>query len=1135
LQVEELIASYEKDGFVGTWVEKLRVAAGLCLHLKGLAGSLDAVLAAATYKLTAATQLFILHDQEEAAYFYSDLQALLGPDVVLLYPASHNVPYTPIMEVHTDQLVRAEVVQRICHPARQAPLVVTYPAALLEKVVHQEVLSEHTWSVQEGEELTTSTVIVRLLEQGFERVDFVYEAGQFAVRGGVIDIFSYAYQLPFRLVLWGNQVESVRTFDPTNQRSVESIPEATILPSLQAQTNSLARQSLLDCLSPATPVWIKDRALVLAALEQSYAQANQVFQEKSAAPPTAALPPPSLCWETPAGWTQSLQRLVTIEFGNRFHGTPHEVFKYEASAQLVCNQNFVLLAENLRENQSKGLDNIITAESTGQFDRLRSLLAPIDDAVHFKTLSLGLRQGFVDHQVGIACYTDHQIFERYYRYKTPKRYSKTKAVTLRALQALQPGDYVVHIDHGIGRFAGLSKVKVNDKSQEVIRLLYKDDDLVYVNLQSLHKISKYTGQEGVVPAITKLGSSAWSQKKSKVKEKIKSIAKELIQLYSKRKQAPGFSFSSDGFLQAQLESSFIYEDTPDQLEATKAVKKDMEAPYPMDRLVCGDVGFGKTEVAIRAAFKAINDGKQVAVLVPTTILALQHYHSFCARLAHFDVNIAYVNRFKTAQETRTTLEATAAGKVQILIGTHRILSKTVQFQDLGLLIIDEEQKFGVKAKDYLKQLRVNVDVLTLTATPIPRTLHFSLMGARDLSVIATPPPNRQPVDTSIHTFDPTVIGDAINYELQRGGQVFFVHNRVGDIEEVAHMIHKLVPDCRIGVVHGRMEGSRLEQRMLRFIQGAYDVLVATSIIESGLDIPNTNTIFINNSHLFGLSDLHQMRGRVGRSNRKAFCYLLAPPVSMLTAEARARLSALEEFSDLGDGFKVAMRDLDIRGAGDLLGAEQSGFIADVGFDTYCKILDDTVQELKEGEFKALFAQELQERANTPAVIECALETDLEVFIPDTYVSNVAERISLYTRLDRLQDHTALQAFQQELQDRFGPLPLPVQTLIQLVELRWLAQTLGLTKLKLKNGAMRCYFTPSAHSHQDNVLARVFVYVQQHPRRCRIQEVKAQLLLVIDHVADMEQARNALGALCVRESQPTFCSNSRDNHYTRSQP
>lgn len=1112
MQAKELIALYEQSGWVGTWAEKLRVSTGQRVHLKGVVGSLDAVLAAAIYQRTATTQWFILHDKEEAAYFYSDLQALLGSGIVLLYPASHHLPYSPTIAANTNQLMRAEVLHRIYHPGRQSPLVVTYPEALPEKVIHQETLVKNTWIVQVGEALMTSTVASRLLEQGFEKTDFVYEAGQFSIRGGIIDIFSYAYQLPFRLALWGNEIESIRTFDPTSQRSLEAVPQATILPNLQAQPASLTHQSLLDCFGPTTIVWIKDQELVLASMEKSYAQATQVFQKKVAVQPKISLPNPALCWETPESWSQALQRLTTIEFGNRFYGTPHEVVIYKASAQPAFNQNFALLAENLRENQARGLDNIITAESAGQFDRLKNLLEVPDDTVYFGELLLGLRQGFIDYQVGITCYTDHQIFDRYYRYKSPKRYSKTKAITLRELQTLQPGDYVVHIDYGIGRFAGLSSVTTDGKQQEVIRLLYKDNDLVYISLQALHKISKYTGKEGVVPAITKLGSSAWAQKKQKVKTKIKDMAKELMQLYGKRKQASGFSFGPDNFSQARLETSFMYEDTPDQALATEATKKDMEAPHPMDRLICGDVGFGKTEIAIRAAFKAINDGKQVAVLVPTTILAFQHYNSFCARLANFDVNIAYISRFKNPQEIKAALEATAAGEVQILIGTHRILSKTVQFYDLGLLIIDEEQKFGVKAKDYLKKMKINVDVLTLTATPIPRTLHFSLMGARDLSIIATPPPNRQPVATSIHTFDPTVIKDAIDYELQRGGQVFFVHNRVGDIEEVANMIHKLVPDCRIGVAHGQMEGIRLERCMIRFMQKEYDVLVATSIIESGLDIPNTNTIFINNSHLFGLSDLHQMRGRVGRSNRKAFCYLLAPPTSTLTAEARRRLSALEEFSDLGDGFKVAMRDLDIRGAGDLLGAEQSGFIADVGFDTYCKILDDAVKELKEGEFKELFAEELQEKANTPAVLDCTLETDLEVLIPETYVSHVAERMSLYGRLDRLQDEAALQTFQEELQDRFGPLPVPVQTLMQLVKLRWLAQKLGLTKLKLKNGAMRCYFTPTAHAYQESVLTRIFAYVQQHPRRCRMKEVKAQLLLIIDHVADIAQAQVTLEAL-----------------------
>ncbi|MEL6358440.1 MAG: transcription-repair coupling factor [Bacteroidota bacterium] len=1109
MQVEAFLSLYEQDSKINTWIKQLQASKGRHWQLKGLAGSLDVLWIATAYKQAEAAQLCIAHDPEEAAYLYSDLRNLLGPDAVLLYPASRRQPYAPEVTEDADHLMRMEVLQRLQSTEARVPLIVTYPTALAEKVPSSAALAEHQWTVRVGDELTTTSVAQRLTEQGFEKADFVYEVGRFSIRGGIIDVFGYAYQLPFRIELGGNTVESLRTFDPTGQLSLEAVEQATLVSRLTTTTDN---QSLLTCLPDRSLVWMKDYALVLDTLAQSYEQASEVFQQKTTEPEHQSLPKPTLLWETPTSWIEALQRLTRIEFGTRFEANPDEVIKYEAAALPSFNQRFDLLADHLREHQAQGLQNIITATAASQFDQLQTLLEEQDEKITFTPLTLGLHQGFVDPQVGIACYTDHQIFDRYYRYQSPKRYSKTQAVTLRELRTLQPGDYVVHVDYGIGRFAGLGKTEANGKEQEVIRLVYKGDDLVYVSLQSLHKISKYAGKEGVTPAITKLGSSAWDQKKKKVKSRVKDIAKELIQLYAKRKQAPGVAFSKDSFAQAHLESSFIYEDTPDQSVATAAVKKDMEAPHPMDRLICGDVGFGKTEVAIRAAFKAIQDGKQVAVLVPTTILALQHYNSFHSRLAPHGGKVGYINRFKTAQEIKETLAATAAGEVQVLIGTHRILNKNIQFHDLGLLIIDEEQKFGVKAKDRLKELRLNVDVLTLTATPIPRTLHFSLMGARDLSIIATPPPNRQPVVTAIHPFDATVIKNAIEYELQRGGQIFFVHNRVANIKEIAKMIQKLVPESRIGVAHGQMEGSQLERRMVQFMEGKYDVLVATSIIESGLDIPNANTIFINNSHLFGLSDLHQMRGRVGRSNKKAFCYLLAPPTSTLTTEARRRLSALEEFSDLGDGFKVAMRDLDIRGAGDLLGAEQSGFIADVGFDTYCRILDDAVRELKEEEFSELFAEELQAKAQTPVVPDCAMETDWEVLIPTTYVDNVSERISLYARLDSLQDEAAIQVFQQELQDRFGPLPAPVQALTQLVQLRWKAQELGFTKLKLKNGAMRCYLSAEMQNRPHNLLERMLTYVQQHPHRCRMKEVKAQLLLVIDQVADIKQAQATLAAL-----------------------
>lgn len=1112
MQAKELLSLYQKAGWVDAWVKRLRAAAGQCLHLKGITGSLDTVLAAAVYQHMGAMQLFILHDQEEAAYFYSDLQYLVGGDRVLLYPAVRHWSHAQANPGDFAQLVRAEVCHSLHMLGYKGPLIVTYPEALLEKVVSKADFLKHTWSLQVGQELIMTELATWLSEQQFEKTDFVYEVGQFAIRGGIVDIFSHVSQQPFRLVLWGNTIDSIRTFDPASQCTLDDVPQVTILPNLQANVTPFTYQSLLACLPPATPVWMQDQEIILATIEKNHKQAIQGSQEKKAEQPTAdLLPPPISYWETTESFMQALQNMVTIEFGKRFYNIPHAVLTYEASVLPPFHQNMALLVDHLCHNQAQGLTNIIAAESATQFGRLRELLAGYDHAVHFKELPIGLRKGFIDHQVGVACYTDHQIFGRYYRYKSPKRYAKTQAITLRELKTLQTGDYVVHTDYGIGRFAGLHKTSINGKQQEMIRLLYKDDDLVYIGLQALHKVTKYTGKEGVVPTITKLGTTAWAQKKKKIKSKIQDVAKELIQLYSQRKQAKGFAFSPDNFLHAELAASFKYEETPDQSLAIAAVTKDMEAPYPMDRLLCGDVGFGKTEVAIRAAFKAVHDNKQVAVLVPTTILALQHYNAFCSRLARLGIHIAYINRFKTTKEIRDTLAATEAGKVQILIGTHRLLSQHVKFCDLGLLIIDEEQKFGVQAKDRLKQLRVNVDVLTLTATPIPRTLHFSLMGARDLSIITTPPPNRQPITTSIHKFDTRIIQEAIGYELQRGGQVFFVHNRVNGLEEMANMVHKLVPDCRIGIAHGQMSGVQLEKRMLQFMEGAYDVLVTTNIIESGLDIPNVNTIFIQNSQFFGLSDLHQMRGRVGRADRKAFCYLFAPPSSTLTVEARRRLNAIEELADLGDGFKVAMRDLDIRGAGNLLGAEQSGFIADVGFETYCKIIDEAVQELKKGAFKALFMEEDQQN-NPIAVLDCALETDLEALIPETYVSNTTERMCLYTRLDQLQNNTSLQAFQEELRDRFGPIPLPVQTLIQLISLRCLAKQCGLTKLKLKDGTMRCYFTCDTHPQQDDVLSRVLQYVQQLPKQCRIQETKAHLVLHIDQVAGIEQASAILKAL-----------------------
>ncbi|MCL4138354.1 UNVERIFIED_CONTAM: hypothetical protein GTU68_060043 [Idotea baltica] len=785
-----------------------------------------------------------------------------------------------------------------------------------------------------------------------------------------------------------------------------------------------------------------------------------------------------------------------IEFGNRFHFQPDSDFSYNSKPQPSFHKNFELIAANLSELQQEH-QVIIASGSFKQIDQLTSIFGEIDPELKFEALNITLRSGFIDNDNKVLCYTDHQLFERYHKYTTGQKYSKSKALTLNELKSLQTGDYVTHIDYGVGRFVGLDKIDVNGNQQEAMRLIYKDDDILYVSIHSLHKISKYSGKEGTPPTMSKLGSPDWENKKTRVRKKVKDIAKDLIALYAKRKEAPGFAFSEDNYLQAELESSFIYEDTPDQATSTSDVKNDMQLAHPMDRLVCGDVGFGKTEVAIRAAFKAVLDGKQVAILVPTTILAMQHYRTFKERLENFPVELAYINRFKSSKEIKETLGKTADGKIDILIGTHRIVNKDVQFKDLGLLIIDEEQKFGVSVKEKLKNFRVNVDVLTLTATPIPRTLHFSLMGARDLSVIATPPPNRQPVTTEIHTFSETIVRDAISFELRRGGQVFFVHNRVKDIEQVGNIILKLVPDAKIVVAHGQMDGKKLEQIMMKFIEGQADVLISTNIIESGLDIPNANTIIINHAHMFGLSDLHQMRGRVGRSNKKAFCYLLSPPTIGLTSEARKRLKTLEEFSHLGDGFKVAMRDLDIRGAGNLLGAEQSGFINDLGFDTYHKILDEAVQELKESEFKELFQKDIID--------------DFELLIPETYITNISERLRVYNELDNLNEEADLTDFVKSIKDRFGPLPSTVENLIKMVRLRWDAEKLGFEKLTVKNQVLKAFLISSSNAQYYNsqVFGSILKFVQQHPTSCKIKDGKNRVIFMVNNIGSVDKASGIL--------------------------
>ena len=1114
MDAKTFLKVYKEDSLIQTVATAVKPNEGQKLKLKGLAGSLDAVLCACTYLLNKQTHLFVMHDKEEAAYFHSDLQNLLPQKEVWLFPTSYKRPYEFEETENANILMRAEILNRINNKGQDGELIVTYPEALTEKVINKKSLTQNTFSAKVGEALDIAFLSELLLSYDFEKTDFVYEAGQFAIRGGIIDIFSYATDLPYRLELFGNDIESIRLFDPVSQLSEQNLKEINLIPNVQTKMLNEVRQSFLDFMPKNSKIWFKDAQMCLDTIDKYFDKASQSFASiLEEGGDTQVVLAPDQLFENAASFQASYQNLTLIEFGNRFYLENTFEYTFQSEPQPSINKNFELLASTLSQFQNQQFLNLISAESASQLERLHKIIEDLDPLVEFKDLNVGLRAGFVDQQQKVLVFTDHQLFERFHRYKIKDRKSKSKALTLKELRSLQPGDYIVHVDYGVGRFAGLDKVENNGKHQERLRIVYKDDDLLYVSVHALHKISKYSSKEGEVPNMNKLGSPDWEKKKRKAKKQVQDIAKDLIELYAKRKAAPGFAYSPDGVMQAELESSFIYEDTPDQAKATEDVKADMEQPHPMDRLVCGDVGFGKTEVAIRAAFKAVVAGRQVAVLVPTTILAMQHYHTFAERLENFGLEIAYINRFKTTKQIKEILKRVEEGKTDILIGTHRIVNKDVKFKDLGLMVVDEEQKFGVKVKDRLKEMRVNVDALTLTATPIPRTLHFSLMGARDLSVIATPPTNRRPVTTELHTFNEDVIRDAITYELRRGGQAFFVHNRVGDIESVANIILRLVPDARVAVAHGQMDGSKLEKIMLRFIEGDYDVLVSTNIIESGLDIPNANTIMINSAHMFGLSDLHQMRGRVGRSNKKAFCFLLTPPTSGLTSDARKRLSTLEEFNELGDGFKVAMRDLDIRGAGNLLGAEQSGFISELGFDMYHKILDDAVKELKQTSFADLFKNELLEAAKTVAQ-DTTIETDLEILIPETYVQNITERLSLYSKLDNIKTEEKLQEFTASLRDRFGPLPVPVEDLILTVRLRWQAEQLGFEKLNLKNGKLKGYFVndETGRYFNSDVFGAILLYAQQNPRRCRIKEHRGKPILTVENITAIEEAMHVLESM-----------------------
>lgn len=1110
MEIKDLLTLYAGDSYLELILSQIQSKDSEFAHvqIKGLTGSLDAVLTSAIQQKKKRSSLYILTDREEAAYFQNDLQNLLGKTEVLFYPTSYKRPYEYEEVDNANVLMRGEILNKLNASKSDAFQIVTYPEALFEKVINKRSLTANTFHVKVGEKLDPAFLTEFLNSYGFEMTDFVYEAGQFSVRGGILDVFSFANEYPHRIELFGDEVETIRSFDPDTQLSIETVKHVNIVPDIQQKLTQETRESFFNFLNDDTVIWFKDAEVSLEIIERCFERAEKALAQITGGGIQIVSDPQEL-YETRRGFLNLVKKFKTVEFGKRFYFKSEGRLPYSSKPQPSFNKDFKRLISDLSENQSKGFVNIIAAEQPKQLDRLERIFEDIDPFVKFQPLHISLREGFIDENLKVACYTDHQIFDRFHKYRLKDKFSKSKAITMKELKSLHVGDFVTHVDYGIGRFGGMERKDVNGKEQEAIRLVYRDNDLLYVSVHNLHKIAKYTGKEGTPPAMSKLGSGEWEAKKSKVKKQLKDIAHELIALYAKRRQAPGFPFSPDNYLQAELESSFIYEDTPDQATATSNVKEDMEKPHPMDRLVCGDVGFGKTEIAIRAAFKAVCDNKQVAVLVPTTILAMQHYKTFAERLSDFPANVGYINRFKSPKEIKDTLKKVQEGKIDILIGTHRILNKDVIFKDLGLLIVDEEQKFGVKAKDRLKEMRVNVDVLTLTATPIPRTLHFSLMGARDLSVIATPPPNRQPVTTEVHTFSEEFIRDAISYEVQRGGQVFFVHNRVSDIESIANIIMRLVPDVKIGVAHGQMDGDKLEKVMLNFIAGEYDVLVSTNIIESGIDIPNANTIIINSAYMFGLSDLHQMRGRVGRSNRKAFCYLVTPSLATLASDSRKRLQTLEEFSELGDGFKVAMRDLDIRGAGNLLGAEQSGFVNDLGYELYHKMLDEAVRELKNNEFKDLFAGSFS--LPEKLVADCQIETDFATLIPDEYVKNISERLSLYTRLDNIETDEELAKFEKEVLDRFGPIPSEVQDLLKTVRLRWEAENLHFEKLTLKNNTMKGYFVTSQNEEffQSAKFGQVIDYIKMHPRKISLKDQKGKLILICEEVKNIDEARKIL--------------------------
>jgi len=1100
---------YKKHPHISELITHLSAITAGKTRVRGLSGSSKALTLASVYSSIPSIYLVLIPEKEDAAYFSNDLLSVLGDEEVFFFPSAfkRSVLYG---QVDPANLVLRTEVLNFLSSGNKKGIIVTYPEAVMEKVISAKTLKDNTFTIKKGGKLSIEFLEELLQEYGFERVDFVYEPGQYAIRGSIVDIFSFSSEKPFRIDFFGDEVDSLRSFNPDDQLSIEMMEKVTIIPDISTSSFVEVSETFAGLLPPDSIIWVEDMDFIIRKINSIR---EQVMQKNNG---EISLKTDDIIISGKR-LADDIEKFRYVETGI---GTGHNdspLFEFHTEPQPPFNKNFELLARQLENNRNNGYETIIVSESQSQSDRLNDIFSEISPSTQFKPLLMSLHGGFTDHDLKIAVYTDHQIFDRYHKFRIKGYFTRKESVSLKELTGLNPGDYVVHIDHGIGRFGGLEKIEVNGKIQEAIKLVYRDNDILYVPIHSLHKISKYKGSESTEPKLNKLGSGSWLRLKENAKKRVKDIAKDLIKLYATRMASPGYSFSADSYLQQELEASFLYEDTPDQLTATIDVKKDMELSHPMDRLVCGDVGFGKTEIAIRAAFKAAADGKQTALLVPTTVLAYQHYRTFSERLRDFPCNVEYLTRHKKPAEQKKILEKLANGQIDIIIGTHKLIGDNVKFKDLGLLIIDEEQRFGVAAKEKLKKIKANVDTLTLTATPIPRTLQFSLMGARDLSIINTPPPNRMPIFTELHVFDENIIKEGIEYEVSRNGQVFFIHNRIDTIYEIQQLIERLCPNVKTAVVHGRMDGRTIEDTMMNFIRGDYDVLIATTIIESGLDIPNANTIYINDAHHFGLSELHQLRGRVGRSNRKAFCYLLAPPLSSLTNEAKRRLKAIEEFSELGSGFNIALQDIDIRGSGNLLGSEQSGFIADIGYETYRRILNEAIAEIKETEGlsdSAIITSSPPENKSFQYVKDFQIETDFEIMFPDEYISNISERLALYKELNEVETEEALVNFEKKLTDRFGPLPPPAKSLLEIVRIKWAASKLGMEKIILKNNLMMANFisNPDSPFYRSEAFGSVMTKINSVPGRMKVKQNGSKLVLSVTNVKSVDDAMQILKQL-----------------------